>query len=358
MLHTRYDVDKVLTTSDLGHYLQAASSAAIAAIPHQPSHPSLTTNTTKPTIHPTLSLTLKLAIQDCRVIKSPYEIALIRKANHISGLAHRAVFRTARHARNERDLHATFLARCIAAGAPTQAYSPIVATGTDASTLHYVKNNKPITSATLNLLLDAGAEYNCYAADITRTIPLSGKFSKESLEIYTLVLSMQKQCLSRLRAGTVWDTLQTLAHEIAVAGLLSLGILRGDPKEILAARTSVAFFPHGLGHYLGMDTHDTGGLANYDDPDPLFRYLRVRGAVPAGSVITMEPGVYFCKFMIEPFLEEEKHARFIDRAVLERYWEVGGVRIEDDVLVTEEGYECLTDVPREVGEVEALMAEG
>lgn len=125
----------------------------------------------------------------------------------------------------------------------------------------------------------------------TRTFPLSGKFSKESREIYDIVLKMQNDCIAVLKEGVLWDDVHLLAHKIAIDGLLSLGILKGDKDEILKARTSVAFLPHGLGHYLGMDTHDTGGNANYDDEDRLFRYLRVRGTLPSGSVITVEPGV-------------------------------------------------------------------
>lgn len=149
------------------------------------------------------------------------------------------------------------------------------------------------------------------------------------------------------------------AHKIAIRGLLSLGILRnGTEDELLAARTSVAFFPHGLGHYLGMDTHDTGGNANYQDQDGMFRYLRVRGNLPAGSVITVEPGIYFCRFIIEPFLKDEKQRKFIDQEVLERYWSVGGVRIEDNILITEDGYENLTPTPKEVDEITRIIREG
>jgi Xaa-Pro dipeptidase len=102
---------------------------------------------------------------------------------------------------------------------------------------------------------------------------------------------MQLICTNMLREGVLWDDVHLQAHIIAIEGLLALGILKGDKEDILRSRTSVAFFPHGLGHYLGMDTHDTGGHPNYDDMDPMFRYLRVRGRLPTGSVITVEPGV-------------------------------------------------------------------
>lgn len=238
-----------------------------------------------------------------------------------------------RHSKTENELYAVFLKTCIERNAEKQAYHSIVAGGENGATLHYVKNNAEITGKDL-LLLDAGCEVDCYASDITRTFPISGSFTTESLSIYNIVLSMQHQCIAALKAGILWDAVHELAHKIAIDGLLELGILRGDKDEILAARTSVAFFPHGLGHYLGMDTHDTGGNPNYKDADPMFRYLRVRGTVPAGSVVTVEPGIYFCRFIIEPYLKDERQSRFIDESVLEKYWSVGGVRIEGSVSLT------------------------
>lgn len=112
---------------------------------------------------------------------------------------------------------------------------------------------------------------------------------------------MQLDCIAMLKDGILWDDVHLQAHKIAIDGLLSLGILQGSPEDILKSRTSVAFLPHGLGHYLGMDTHDTGGHANYQDKDTMFRYLRVRGHLPAGSVITVEPGV--CSSLTDPFSE-------------------------------------------------------
>jgi len=289
------------------------------------------------------------------VVKDEYEVALTRRANEISGLAHTAVMKSVKRAKNERELEAIFLERCIANGCRNQAYSSIVAAGTDAATLHYVRNNKPITSLHLNLLLDAGGELNCYAADITRTFPINGQFTPASASIYSIVLKMQKDCMNMLKAGVLWDDVHATAHKIAINGLLDLGILKGDAKQIFKAKTSVAFFPHGLGHYLGMDTHDTGGHADYKDPDPMYRYLRVRGKLPAGSIITVEPGVYFCRYIIKPYLQNPEQAKYIDETVLDKYWDVGGVRIEDNVLITETGFENLTTVPKEIKEMEKLI---
>jgi len=207
----------------------------------------------------------------------------------------------------------------------------------------------------LNLLLDAGTEWNCYASDITRTFPISGKFSKESRQIYDIVLKMQLETTAALKEGVILDEIHLLAHKIAIDGLHSIGILKGDKDEILKNRTSVAFFPHGLGHYLGMDTHDVGGNANYADTDSMFRYLRVRGALPAGSIITVEPGIYFCSFIIEPYLKDPVHSKFIDSAVLEKYWDVGGVRIEDNILITKDGSENLTPTIKDPDELEKII---
>lgn len=321
-----YDVDEVKYTTNinasLAHAGAAKPGATVFAIPHYVSEA-----VTFLEFDGKDFALLQPAIETARVVKSTYELALIAKANAVSHDAHLAVMSRARAAQNERQLEAAFLASCIADGARNQAYHGIFASGTAAATLHYTRNNEP-TAGKLNLLVDAGCEWNCYASDITRTFPLSGTFSAESRAIYDVVLRMQDECIAMLKAGVLWEDVHVRAHEVAIEGLLALGIFRAgsDPAEILKTRTSVAFFPHGLGHYLGMDTHDTGGNPDYGDKDIMFRYLRVRGTLPEGSVVTVEPGVYFCEFIIKPFLEDEKHSRFIDPAVLERYWEVGGVR--------------------------------
>ena len=365
---SRYDVDAVQYTTETNDILNSdfTPKTAVYGIAEQISE-GVNFASIKKQEH---SL-VKTAIEECRVIKDEYEIALIRRANLVSTEAHKACMRAAKTAKNERELEAIFLERCVALGCREQAYHGIFASGTNAATLHYIHNNQPL-SGRLNLLLDAAAEVDCYAADITRTFPLSGKFSPESLSIYNLVLKMQKDCTAILKAGVVWDDVHLQAHRIMIKGLLDLGILKdGTEEEILNAKTSAAFLPHGLGHYLGMDTHDTGGHANYADEDPRFKYLRIRGKVPVGSVLTVEPGVYFCRFIIEPFLEHEEHSKYIDKEVLEKYWEVGGVRIEgkssfplfeiiliqsvDDILITEDGYENLTPTLKEVSEIEELM---
>ncbi|OAL03484.1 putative Xaa-Pro aminopeptidase [Phaeosphaeriaceae sp. SRC1lsM3a] len=351
----KYDIDDCKTTDEVNPHLASSSESAqstIYAIPEQVSD-----ETTFLSYKDKELSQLKTAIEYCRVTKSDYEIALIRKANVISTNAHVSVMKAAAKAKNECELEAVFLKSCVERNAKNQAYHSIVAAGENGATLHYVNNAAPIMEQNL-LLLDAGCEVDCYASDITRTFPIKGTFTEESLAIYKIVLDMQKQCINALKAGVLWDSIHELAHKIAIKGLLDLGVLKGDAEQIFKARTSVAFFPHGLGHYLGMDTHDTGGNANYADKDSMFRYLRVRGTLPARSVITVEPGIYFCRFIIQPYLKNEEQKQYIDEKVLEKYWSVGGVRIEDNILITEGGVENLTPTPKEIDEITKLVKSG
>jgi Xaa-Pro dipeptidase len=339
----KYDVDEVLYSNQVNAALAAygpSKSATVYAIPEQVSE-----HITFLPFKATEFAPLKAAIDECRVVKDAHEVALIRKANQISTLAHIEAAKAVRTASNEQELYGAFVGTCISNGAHEQAYHSICASGTSCSTLHYIRNDQPLQDR-LNILLDAGAEYECYCADITRTFPVDGEFTIESQQIYDIVDEMQSSCMKMIHGGVNWEDVHVNAHRVAIKRLKEIGILVGDEAEILEKRISVAFMPHGLGHYLGMDTHDTGGHANYEDPDTMFKYLRVRGPVPAGAVITVEPGIYFCEFILRPALEDPDFAKFVDQKVLERYWTVGGVRIEDDVHVLEDGCENLTDTPK------------
>ncbi|KAL8810717.1 MAG: hypothetical protein Q9200_002366 [Gallowayella weberi] len=349
----KYDVDACLPNSALGSYIASLTERGPTAIQAYVLGPPSDALHFKP---PPDDKHLRAAFDECRVTKDPYEIALLRQANTVSTSAHAAVLRAIPTARNEQDLEAIFIAACISAGAKHQAYHGIFGSGENAATLHYQHNDQPL-SGRKNILVDAGAEWECYCSDVTRTIPLTGQFDGESRAIYNLVLAMQNAVFARLKAGVQWETLHLRAHEVAVAGLLELGILKGGTvEELMETRVSVAFFPHGLGHYLGMDTHDTGGNPAQAERDSMFRYLRIRGEIPEGGVVTVEPGVYFCRFIVEPWLKDAEKGRYIDEGVLERFWAVGGVRIEDDVVVRKDGYENLTTAVKGVEEMEDIIA--
>ncbi|KAL9031441.1 MAG: hypothetical protein Q9196_000544 [Gyalolechia fulgens] len=352
----KYDIDACLTTSDLPSHLASFSKQDPKATLYLKTGTTLSEHTLNLATLPVDYKVLQPVIEECRVTKDAYEIALLRKANVISAHAHTAVLRAISKSTNERDLEATFIASCISSGAKHQAYHGIFGSGENAATLHYQHNNQPLEGRN-NILVDAGAEWNCYCSDVTRTMPLNGKFDTESRQIYEIVEKMQGAAFELLKAGVKWEDLHIRAHEVAVEGLLALGILRnGTAEELMMERLGVAFFPHGLGHYLGMDTHDTGGNPDYEDNDVIFRYLRIRGEIPEGAVVTVEPGVYFCRFIVEPYLKDERKKNYINEKVLERYWAVGGVRIEDDVLVTKDGYENLTTAPKGIEEMEKIMS--
>lgn len=198
----KYDVDEVKYTTEVNAALAAygpSKSTAVYAIPEQVSEQI----TFLPFAATELSC-LKEAIDECRVVKDTYEIALIRKANQISTLAHIEAQKAAKGATNEEQLYGAFVGTCISNGAHEQAYHSICASGTSCSTLHYIRNDRPLRDR-LNILMDAGAEYDCYGADITRTFPLSGTFTKESQTIYDIVKEMQESCFAMMRAGVMWE---------------------------------------------------------------------------------------------------------------------------------------------------------
>ncbi|KAF2086347.1 putative Xaa-Pro aminopeptidase [Saccharata proteae CBS 121410] len=301
---------------------------------------------------------LQVAIDIARVRKDAHEIKLIKKANEISAKAHTNVLTNIHRYTNETEVEATFLDTSIAEGAKNQAYSIIAASGENAATLHYVKNDESLKGRQL-MCLDAGAEWQCYASDVTRTFPLTGSWpSIEAKQIYDLVEEMQNTVISMLAPGVRFLNMHYIAHHIAISGLLRLRILHnGTKEEIFGAGTSRAFFPHGLGHHVGLEVHDVSGVplmarasnfqhAVYDaelckspvDPNS--------NALEEGMVVTVEPGIYFSSVALAQYLESPIHSKYINKDILQRYLPVGGVRIEDDILITETGYENLTTAPK------------
>ncbi|KAI1173900.1 Creatinase/aminopeptidase [Nemania sp. FL0916] len=327
---------------------------------------------------------LQPVMDEARVIKSDYEIDMIRKANAVSSEAHREVARSMYGLSNECQLEAAFLNVCTSRNAHVQSYPIIAGSGPNASTLHYDANNEPLAGRQL-VVLDAGAEWACYASDVTRTLPIGSTFSSEAKAIYDLVHQMQRECIQRIRPGVVFRDLQLHATLVAVKGLLQLGILHnGTADEIFKNGTGSAFFPHGLGHHVGLDVHDVlskdllrpAGESMWGKRRPVgpnsLRAMIKHAAIAAADgnengnsdgtnasggpkyntlqtnmVVTVEPGLYFCRPYIEAFfLRSDQHKKYINQAVLERFWAVGGVRIEDCILVTENGYENLTTAPK------------
>ncbi|KAF2143420.1 uncharacterized protein K452DRAFT_297158 [Aplosporella prunicola CBS 121167] len=354
----KYDIDKVSCSSEVqdfvGEWMATNKGDVYILHPDQAAEPG---QDKSPRVNYTK---LKVAIDTERVRKDPHEIKLIKHANAVSAKAHREVLASLSRFKNEAQVEASFLDTCIAEDAKHQSYEIIAASGENAATLHYVKNDEPFGNRQL-MCLDAGAEWQCYASDVTRTFPLSGKWpSEEAKNIYYLVQKMQSVCIEAIRPGVRFLDLHYMAHRIAIQGMLELGIFHnGTKQEIFDAGTSLAVFPHGLGHHLGLEVHDVSdvplmtaenfalGLPVYDSEcckAPVHPYS---GALEEGMVITVEPGIYFSRYALKKlYFTDPTHSKYINKEVIAKYLPVGGVRIEDDILVTSNGYENLTTAPK------------
>lgn len=255
----RYDIDEVYYVDELGDAIKDWSDyygghGSDIYVLHNGQLPRI------PELHAIIdSESLQPAMNAARMIKDDHEIQLIRKANDVSSKAHKKILSKILEFKNEAQVEGLFVDICIAHQAKQQAYDPIAASGANAGTLHYDANNENFDDRQL-MCLDAGCEYELYASDITRTFPLAESWpSKEAENIYKLVERMQESCISRLAPGVRYLDLHILAHQIAIDGLLKLGILHnGTSEEIYKAGTSRAFFPHGLGHHIGLEVHDVG----------------------------------------------------------------------------------------------------
>ncbi|KAL3419360.1 metallopeptidase family M24 [Phlyctema vagabunda] len=304
------------------------------------------------------------AMDSSRAIKSQFELKLIRKACAITAVAHTNVLRGISRFSNEAEIEAVFTATCIASNAKHQSYGIIAAAGPNASTLHYIENNTPLKGQQL-VCLDAGSEWKCYASDVTRTFPISGSYTPEAKDIYDLVAMMQEECIAMVVPGANFRSIHLHAHKVALAGLIQLGLLhKGTAAEIYASGATTAFFPHGLGHFLGLECHDVGqessasALYGFRDlpeswtsafGEMLRTSLRSTSvySLEPNMVITVEPGIYFNRYALEEVhLKNDKYGKYINKDLLAKYYPVGGVRIEDDILVTEKGNENLTTAPK------------
>ena len=354
----KYDVDEVLYMKDLKGFLSSKKEEGVSTIfmddlDNVPKDLDLTSLPISSD-----SKEFLYAIDESRVIKDAYEIACVRKACEITDNCHLATMQAIPIETNEIHLQAEFTYHAIRQGSVSQGYEPICCSGTNCSTLHYVKNDEEIKHRE-SILLDAGAEYKNYTADITRCFPINGKWTKEHREIYDVVLDVQTKVMEQIKPGVLWDDLQKLTHELIIDHLKRLGVFKKEfsNQEIYDRRASACFLPHGLGHQMGLDVHDVGGMANYDDTDPYFKNLRIRRALEPNMIITNEPGVYFNKYVIENLLKKfPERLETVNMDVVEKYAYVGGVRIEDDVLVTKDGYEVLSGITSDPEEIEKIVS--
>ena len=268
-------------------------------------------------------------IGNARLIKDEHEINLIRKACNISAEAHIEAMKNVKDVSSEQDIEGLYINEFSKRGGRFQAYTPIVAGGENACTLHYVENNQKLKKSDL-LLVDAGCEYEMYASDITRTFPINGKFSEEQLKIYEIVLEAMNAAIDSVKPGNDIMKPQEISEKVITKGLVSLGLLDGDPDELHKKGAFKDFYMHKIGHWLGLDVHDAGDYMEGEN------YMKFK----PGMITTIEPGIY-----ISSSLDVDDK------------WKGIGIRIEDDILVTKNGNENLTKkVPSDPAEIESLMS--
>lgn len=271
-------------------------------------------------------------LDEMRLIKSDYEIGQLQKAVEASVLAHSQVMRALPGVQYEYDIEACIVPILLQCGCRSVAYPCIIGSGPNACILHYHQNNRRIQPGDL-ILIDAGGEYKGYAADITRTLPASGRFSPEQRDLYTLVLKAQKAAIDLIKPNLRWSDIQTKVVEVLTRGLVDLGLLQGSVSDLIANQAYLEFYMHGAGHWLGLDVHDVGA----------YRVQGKSRLLQPGMVLTVEPGLYIAESCTK---------------VPER-WRGLGVRIEDDVLVTKEGCTVLSaQLPKAIDEIEQLIQHG
>ncbi len=274
-------------------------------------------------------ISLNHFLHDMRLYKSRHEVTLMRQAAKISAGAHKRVMSYCKPGMHEYQLEAELVHEFMKSGSRAAAYPSIVGSGENGCILHYTENRDEIADGDL-LLIDAGAEYHGYASDITRTFPANGMFSTAQRQAYDLVLKAQLAAIEQVQPGNHWNDPHDAAVRVLTEGMIELGILKGDVDELIKDQVYTKYYMHRTGHWIGMDVHDVGDYK----VDNEWRMLE------PGMVLTIEPGLYMPAGT---------------KGLPKKWWNIG-IRIEDDVLVTKDGYEVLSkDAPKTADEIEALM---
>lgn len=283
-------------------------------------------------LKPTPAQDLVPYLNELRLRKTAEEIACLQKAVDISVNAHIRGMQVCKPGMFEYELAAEYEYIFIKEGGNGPAYPPIIATGANACILHYTQNQSELKPGEL-VLVDAGAEYQNYSADITRTFPVNGKFTAEQRAIYNIVLTAQLSVINELKPGASYGVAQKIATKVITEGLMDLGLLKGNVEELLEQKAYLPFYMHGCSHWLGLDTHDSGSYKNRANDPADWR------ALETGMVMTVEPGIY-----IRP------------ESGVDSKWHNIGIRIEDDVVITEKGCHVLSDrAPKKIDEIEKVM---
>ena len=358
-------LDRVRPTSDLGGWLERRRGEPVAVIGND----DITLRAAEYGVDSWASLEfpmdeeenerLRTVVAELRRAKDPHELALMRAAADATHRGHMAGLRKARAGMSERALQIEIEVEFFRAGAERTAYGSIVGGGPNAATLHFAPTAREFGEGEL-ILVDAGAEVGGYASDVTRTYPVGACFEGVQRDLYSLVLGVQEHAIAGVRPGVEYKNLHLAASVEIAQGLVDLGLLRGDAEGLVERDAQALFFPHGLGHMLGLATHDAGGCLEGRAPSdrPTLRYLRADLPLQPGYVVTIEPGVYFIRALLEDGELRERYRDEVAWEQVDKLLDFGGIRIEDDVLVGEEGAEVLSAAtPKSLEAIEALRGE-
>lgn len=310
------------------------------------------------------SVSLIKAVVKLKEIKEQLEISEIEKAVDVAWLMHTTAMKMAKPGMIEQEIAGTIEGIALAHGGPVS--FPVILS-VNGQTLHNHYHGNILTGGRM-LVVDAGAELpSLYSSDITRTIPVGGRFNARQKDIYEIVLKANVESIKATAPGLPYRDMHFIAARTIAEGLTSLGLMKGNPEDAVAAGAHTLFFPHGLGHMLGMDVHDMEGVGEnhvgYDEETKRSdqfgtAYLRMGKRLKPGMVMTNEPGIYFIPALIDKFRNEKKFMDFVNYDKVEQFKDFGGIRIEDDILITEQGHRILgRPIPKTVAEVEATAAE-
>jgi len=343
-LAEQYGADSCQYFEDAPGLLKAAGVSTIHALDNMVG-PKALTAIDDMGLRPTSAL-LKGAVARSREIKTESEVACLQRASDITSEAHLEVMRAAPSSAFEYELEAVYLKTTRKHGLRHMGYPAIIGAGRNAAVLHYSRNDCAIAADEV-VLMDAGSEYWCYTADITRTFPTNARFSAQMADVYDAVLTVQDHALSEIKPGTNWQDVTFTSRYLMANLLRDLNLVRGSPDDIVAAEVDKLFMPHGLGHFLGLDVHDVGGSGS-PVPEKLL----------PGHVVTCEPGIYFVESLLEPALANPEKAGMLHGDRVRAMLPYGGVRIEDNLAITETEAVNLTSAPKLRSEVEAIASDG
>jgi Xaa-Pro aminopeptidase len=293
-----------------------------------------------------LTSELRAALNHLRRQKDDLELDRMRRAEQATRAGFAAAARLLEPGMTERALQIELEAEFFRAGADRLAFDTIIASGENSAVLHHPPTARPLADGEL-VLIDAGGEYRGYASDVTRTYPASGRFTSVQADIYALVRSASRAAIDRCGAGTEYRDVHREAALTIGAGLVDLGILDGEPEALVERGTVSLFFPHGVGHMVGLGVRDAGEVLPGREPDPgAFPRLRIDLPLLPGHVVTIEPGIYFVPALLNDPEMRERHRDAVRWDQAESLLEFGGIRLEENVLITADGVEVLTsDIP-------------